>query len=178
MARPRIHPVPSVGDRFGRWSIIGPAEPSKRRQARWLVRCDCKNTAVVPEYDLRRADGRASTSCGCARKEISRKQALRHGDARRNELTPEFVAWLSMRRRCSDPNRKDYDRYGGRGISVCDRWNTSFENFLADVDRKPTPQHSLDRYPDNDGDYQPGNVRWATRIEQRRNQRPRKTKPT
>lgn len=74
-----------------------------------------------------------------------------------------------MKRRCNNPNHRHYKYYGGRGIRVCERWLHSYENFLADVGRKPSPQHSLDRYPDPDGNYQPSNVRWATRKQQSNN---------
>jgi hypothetical protein len=83
----------------------------------------------------------------------------------------EYRAWKAMKTRCTNPNRADWKNYGGRGISVCERWATSFENFLADVGPKPSPLHTLDRIL-NDGSYEPGNCRWATRGEQLKNKRP------
>jgi hypothetical protein len=83
--------------------------------------------------------------------------------------TPEWRAWKDMKARCSNPRLGNYSRYGGRGITVCDRWQI-FENFIADVGRRPSADHSLER-KDNDGNYEPGNVRWATRLEQARNTR-------
>lgn len=83
--------------------------------------------------------------------------------------TPEYAAWVNMKERCGNPKLRDYHRYGGRGIRVCDRWNDSYEAFLSDMGRRPSPSHSLDRYPNSDGNYEPGNCRWATRIEQARN---------
>ena len=88
-----------------------------------------------------------------------------HGESHDNRTT-EYTSWLSMRMRCLQPSHDSYARYGGRGITICDRWINSFENFLADMGRKPTPQHSLDRFPDKDGNYEPTNCRWATKSEQ------------
>lgn len=85
----------------------------------------------------------------------------------------EYTSWQSMKAHCYNPNNLDYPNYGGRGIRVYVGWYRSFEQFYHDMEPKPTPKHSLDRYPDNDGGYAPGNCRWATPYEQRINQRPR-----
>jgi len=84
--------------------------------------------------------------------------------------TPEYRSWDNMKQRCFNPNHKRYLDWGGRGITVCDRWKNSFENFLADMETKPTPKHSIDRI-DNDSDYCLENCRWATKAEQQNNQR-------
>jgi hypothetical protein len=84
--------------------------------------------------------------------------------------TPEYIAWKDMRNRCSNPSVPNYEDYGGCGVRVCRRW-AKFENFLADVGLRPSPYHSIDRYPDPHGNYEPTNVRWATQREQNLNQR-------
>jgi len=84
--------------------------------------------------------------------------------------TPEYIAWQDMKTRCFNPNYKRYPNWGGRGITVCDRWKNSSENFLADMGLKPTVKHSLDRI-NNDADYCPDNCRWATKAEQQNNRR-------
>ena len=93
----------------------------------------------------------------------------KHGHAG-NRWTKEYAAWASMKARCHNPRSQGYARYGGRGITVCDRWRESFEAFLSDVGLAPSSKHSIDRI-DNDGNYEPGNVRWATGTVQQFNKR-------
>jgi hypothetical protein len=88
--------------------------------------------------------------------------------------SPEYQCWADMKQRCLNPDAKFFEHYGGRGVTICDRWRDSFEDFISDVGHRPTPAHTIDRHPDNDGNYEPGNVRWATRqqqIDNRRNTR-------
>lgn len=94
----------------------------------------------------------------------------RHGHTQKGH-SPEYRAWCGIRNRCYRPATESYPLYGGRGIKVCDRWRGSFEAFLADVGLRPSSRHSLDRHPNTDGNYEPGNVRWATTKEQNQNRR-------
>lgn len=90
--------------------------------------------------------------------------------------SPEFWAWQAMQQRCYNPKQRSYPHYGGRGIAVYEPWRKSFAAFLAYVGPRPSEAHSLDRYPDNDGDYEPGNIRWATSHQQQSNRRPMRLK--
>src|SRR5205814_10410404 len=95
---------------------------------------------------------------------------LRHGEARRGQLSVEYRTWENIKSRCLNPNYTDWAYYGGRGITVCERWLHSFENFLQDMGRKPGPDYSIDRI-NNELGYFPENCRWATSSEQAQNQR-------
>lgn len=94
-----------------------------------------------------------------------------HGYYANGGPTPEYQALVSLIARCEDQKNKRYKDYGGRGVTVCERWRNSPQAFLADVGQRPSPKHSLDRYPNVNGNYEPGNVRWATSKEQNRNMR-------
>lgn len=96
---------------------------------------------------------------------------FKHGHARIGREHPLYQTWHMMIQRCGNPCHRSFSYYGGRGIKVCERWRKSFETFLADVGERPAPGMRLDRWPDQNGDYEPGNIRWATSAEQAANKR-------
>ncbi len=160
-----------TGKTFGRLTVIGIGTPLPSKHRRWRCSCDCGGMAEPTTGNLRSGSAK---SCGCLGRERTskwnRSAKTEHGHAAKGQVTPEYRAWASMIYRCENLSAKNWENYGGRGIKVCARWRTSFANFIDDLGRRPKGR-SLDRFPDNDGDYRPGNVRWATRSEQNRNTR-------
>jgi hypothetical protein len=154
-----------VGSRFGRLVVLRP-HGSRKHRRQWACQCDCGNLAVVSTTGLR---SWGTKSCGCLR--LERQKAPRKGKHGQIK-TAEYRAWVSMKTRCYNPNVREYAKYGGRGIQVHPAWRNSFPQFLKDVGKKPSSEHSLDR-KDNNGHYEPGNVRWATKKQQVANRRPR-----
>lgn len=152
------------GRRFGRLVALERSGTADGR-ALWRCRCDCGKSVDALSSNLIRG---ASQSCGC----VAREKASERGKHWMTD-TPEWWAWCAMRQRCYNPRNKGYPYYGARGIRVCDRWLESFENFYADMGPRPSPEHSIDRFPNNDGDYKTGNCRWATKSEQAYNRRPK-----
>jgi len=154
-----------IGQRYGRLLVIEKASPNKKWQSRWLCLCDCGTKKVIMQMGLRSG---GTKSCGCLSKDFPHAQT--HGHYKNRKATVEYRCWASMKTRCSNPKHKYYKNYGGRGITICDRWLYSFENFLEDMGEKPLPELSLDRI-DNDGNYEPENCRWATKEQQIHNRR-------
>jgi hypothetical protein len=151
-----------AGEVFGRLTVLSFAGRCGKHLT-WNCVCDCGNKTVVLSTSLTSG---VTQSCGCLHKErFSRKT---HGRSQ----SGSYVSWHHMILRCTEPNHVGYENYGGRGISVCERWMV-FENFLADMGERPDGK-SIDRHPDPNGNYEPGNCRWATRSEQNSSRRLRK----
>jgi hypothetical protein len=155
-----------TGQRLGRLLVLERTAPHPDRTVHWVCLCECGNTTTVGGGQLRRGHTR---SCGCLARELSRVREVTHGHSRERNPTPEYLSWKAMNARCNNPNSPDFPNYGGRGITVCARWD-SFENFLADMGQRPEGK-TLDRYPNMNGNYEPGNCWWSTPKEQANNRR-------
>lgn len=152
------------GNRYGMltaikfYSIIG-------RRTFWECLCDCGN---IHRCDMCNLKNGSTQSCGCLRDKLLQENHLTHGEASVHSKTKEYKTWVEIKTRCYNSKSKAYQYYGGRGISMCDRWRNSYENFLNDMGRAPSKSHSIDRI-EVDKDYEPSNCKWATRIEQMNN---------
>ena len=142
-----------TGKVFGKLTVVSRAPSSRAKQTRWHCVCECGNKKVVQATNL--ANGHIA-SCGC----------WKHGLIG----TITYSSWSAMKSRCLSPDNPNYPMYGARGITVCQRWKDSFLAFLEDMGERPSLSYSIDRI-NGDGNYEPGNCRWATRSEQRKNQR-------
>jgi hypothetical protein len=134
-----------------------------------LYRCSCP-AQTVKELETWRVRNNYVRSCGCLRTEVQATINRTHGASSGGKSSAEYRLWCSMKERCHRKEHVSYAYYGGRGVTVCQRWRDSFEDFLADVGPHPGKPYTLDRI-DNARGYEPGNVRWLTRAEQMRNTR-------
>lgn len=149
-----------TGMRFGSLTVVEFAGIVSGPTSSWRCRCDCGGEVVSRLGNLTCGQ---TKSCGCLRAKTLSIMRKTHGLT----STPEHRAWAAMKKRCSNPKHQ-YAHWHGRGIRVCERWANSFENFLMDLGSRPSPKHSIDRINVN-GNYEPSNVRWATRSQQARN---------
>lgn len=155
-----------TGQRFGRLTVIGFAGFAKNRNAMWDCKCDCGRICTVKGGKLTSG---STKSCGCLRAELRTKLNTVHHMCG----TKIYSSWRCMLTRCLNPNHETYSKYGGRGITVCDEWKNSFQaffDFVSKLEHFGEDGYTLDRI-NNDGNYEPGNVKWSTAKEQARNRR-------
>lgn len=150
--------VDITGEKFGLLTVLGLHGLNEKKKTLWECLCDCGNKTIVLGDNLKRS----TKSCGCLRV----AKSTTHGGS----YTTEYNTWHSMINRCCNPNNKDFINYGGRGITVCERWKSDFNNFVEDMGKKPSKYYSIDR-ADVNGNYEPSNCKWATRSQQERNKR-------
>lgn len=157
-----------AGERYGRLTLVarvGNVVRYGKQVVMWKMKCDCGNEVVRKLSD---ATCGTTKSCGCLLREtrsLSGKANITHGLSG----TAEYGIWGEIKKRCYTSRHKFFSRYGGRGIGMCQQWRESFHEFYKYVGARPSPLHEIDRYPNNDGNYEPGNVRWAMKKEQCRN---------
>lgn len=157
--------------RFGRLTVVGEGDlyrgPNGKNRRRARCKCDCGNETDVVCVYLRTGK---TKSCGCAVVDAVRVRSVKHGHTVGRKPTPEYRAWCEIVKRCEQAARSNFNDYGGRGIGICESWRSSFDQFYLDVGPRPSPKHSIDRI-NNNGNYEPGNCKWATSLEQCRNRR-------
>lgn len=161
----RKRPPITPGNRYGRLTAVEFVGRNTRYEPMWRFRCQCGREVIIVETSITQS---LTKSCGCLFLEMT--IAKGHGNATHGKSrSVEYRTWIGMLARCQNPKNKLFRNYGSRGIEVCERWQM-FENFFADMGSRPSPQHSIDR-KNNNGDYEPGNCRWATPTQQSRNHR-------
>lgn len=148
---------------FGRLKVERLEGRSKHGHSMWLCVCTCGNNTLTSTGDLKSSK---TVSCGCHRRDSTIERNTKHAKSK----VLAYSSWKAMKTRCYNKKVKSYLDYGGRGITICDRWLNSFENFLADMGERPDRNHSIERL-ERDGNYTPDNCKWATKKEQNRNTR-------
>lgn len=148
------------GKSFGKWKVLKYSHTKDNGQSYWVCECECGTKREVRGLSLRQG---VSSDCGCTRKVKTKYINRSHG----GYLDPEYIIFSGMKQRCNNPKNQYYDKYGGRGISLCERWEgeDGYKNFIEDMGRKPEGKYSIDRI-NNDKGYSPDNCRWATDEEQ------------
>lgn len=155
-----------TGQRFGQLTVIGRADGENRKRSYWRCQCDCGTECVKLGKYLTIGH---TKSCGCAQRAYRAKGNQKYGGIAKTTHKREYTIWRSMKSRCTTPSSSNFKFYGGRGVTICDRWRDDFSAFMADMGRCPEGQ-TLDRIDPN-GHYTPENCRWATWETQHRNTR-------
>jgi len=155
-----------TGNKYFRLKVLERAPNTEKGNTRWKSVCECGNEVITSSNDLTSGN---TKSCGCYKREVTVLKNSSHGMSNSNE----YKSWQAMINRCYNPKYESFKDYGGRGITVCDDWRHSFENFYKDVGKRPHIKYSLDRI-DNNGNYEKVNCKWSTPTQQMRNQRIRK----
>lgn len=155
-----------IGCKYNKLTVVSYIGSNNLGKTEWLCKCECGDETKVVSAHLKNGN---TKSCGCWYKATRKTISLVHGA----KGTPEYFSYVSMKSRCFNKNNDDYYNYGARGITVCERWlgKKGFLCFIKDMGKKPSKKHSLDRFPDMNGNYEPSNCRWATPKQQGGNTR-------